>query len=92
MLCHVAHVRTDVSVERVAASLRVTLDELGITLPVSSNRSTLRRNTLVPSSPILVTLMMEATFSSETSVLRRATWRNIPEDTILHIVTHQGLA
>jgi hypothetical protein len=35
-------------------------------------------------SPILVTIMMGAIFYSETSVLTRATRRNIPEDGILH--------
>jgi hypothetical protein len=86
MLRRVAFVRTDVSEELSASIIRVTgIGKLGTTLALTSNRRTLfvflrsvRRllvtASVVPSSPILVTLMKEA----------RTTRRNIPEDAILH--------
>jgi hypothetical protein len=78
MLCPVALVGTDVSEELSVSFIRVSrIGELGTTLAVTS---------LVPSWPILVTLMKEALSSSETSALTRATRRNIPEDAILGYV------
>jgi hypothetical protein len=66
-LRRVVLVNIDVSKKRTPSIIKVTrIHELGRTLAVSSNRSTLRRNILS------CHLMMDALRSSETSVLTRA--------------------
>jgi hypothetical protein len=66
----VALVRTNVS-EELSAPQMIYLRSV-LRLLVTAN--------VVPSSPILVTLIMDAILFSETSVLTRATRRNIPAD------------
>jgi cytochrome c oxidase assembly factor CtaG len=51
------------------------------------DKNRLQVTTNVPSSLILVTLMMQALRSSKRSVLTRVTRHNIPEDSILQFIT-----
>jgi hypothetical protein len=69
MLRRVALVRTDVS-EELSPSIKLTIiGEVGTTLAVSSVRQLLVTASVVPTSPILVTLVKQALISSEMSVL-----------------------
>jgi hypothetical protein len=71
ILRRIAHVRADISEEIVASIIRaIRRGELGTTLAITSNRSTL--------------VIIDFIRSSETSVLTRVTRRNILKDGILH--------
>jgi hypothetical protein len=78
MLHCVALVRTDVSEEHSTSIIWVTrIGELGTMFAVTVTAN------IVPSLPILVTLMMEVIHFSKMSDLIRATQCNIPEDDVL---------
>jgi hypothetical protein len=67
------------------------IDELGTPAVPGSVFGLVVNANVVPSSPIIVTLMMDAIHTSETSVLTTARWLNISEDGILHSHRRENL-
>jgi hypothetical protein len=87
-----ALLRTDISEGRSASIIRRTIiSVLGTLAATSYRRRLLVTAKIVPSSRILVTLMMEAQRSFETWILKRATRPNIQEHAILHGHSLQNL-
>jgi hypothetical protein len=86
ILSRVTLVAADVSEERTVSTIRAT--RIGELRTILYLRIVLRllATANVASSPILVTLMMEAVRSSDMSVLTRVALRNISEDCILQFL------
>jgi hypothetical protein len=110
MLRYVTRAKTDVSEVPSPYIIKVKrISELGTTLAITSNRRTMRRNSMnfyafrrsvrrllvtanvVLCSSILVILMIEASHSSEASILRRGTWHNVQENDIIHSHRRENL-
>jgi hypothetical protein len=96
MLRRISLVRTDVSEECIASIIRVTgIGELGTTLAavvfLRSVLPLLVTASVVPTSPSLLSLMIEATVSYQKSIFTRTTRCNVQEDDILHSHRRENL-